>query len=96
MTLPDEFFEIPLFGRIQCKDSQSRAPVGFLNEESCAAMQRLAVDKCGCEPQDGGGSVRSSMEVTSNAEGGMFSASKLVVNLGLSFAVASVWMSNAN
>jgi hypothetical protein len=96
MTLPDEYFDIPFFGKIKCNNSQTRASAGYLTADGCAAIQQLAVDQCGCEQEDGGGAVRTSMESTSDAESGMVSATKLVVNLALSFAVGTLLMSMAN
>jgi hypothetical protein len=96
MTLPDEYFEIPFFGKINCNNSQTRASLGYLTADGCAAIQQLALDPCGCALEDGGGAVRTSMESTSDAGSGMVSASKFVVNLALSFAVGTLLMSMAN
>jgi hypothetical protein len=48
MELPDESFEIPLWGEIQCGESQSLASYGMLTSNGCSAMQLLTADKCGC------------------------------------------------
>ena len=90
MTLPDEYFEIPFYGRIQCSRSQQRASNGALSTNGCAAVQLLAFDPCGCVGIEGDSASSSSLEeVPSDAEGRRGLSEMFFINLGLSAIVAS-------
>ena len=90
MTLPDEYFDVPFYGRTKCSQSQIRASNGAVSTNGCAALQLLAFDACGCVGIEGESSRSSSFEEVdpSNAEGWM-SRSELIFSLGLSAVIAS-------
>mmetsp|Transcript_19526 Transcript_19526/g.47134 ORF Transcript_19526/g.47134 Transcript_19526/m.47134 type:complete len:551 (-) Transcript_19526:103-1755(-) len=89
MTLPDEYFEIPFYGRIKCSQSQARASSGLLSTSGCAAVQLLAFDACGCVGIEGDSSRSSSPEIVPSGAEGQMRLSELVINLGLSAVIAS-------